>query len=302
MEKMKRLSVIGVPSSAGAYAPGQEKAPDALRSSGLIRFLQDLNVIVNDMGNVPGFRWTVDRQHPRAMNVKAVAEVSRALAQKVNQSVANNEKVVVLGGDCTIELGVVAGCLEKSENLGLIYIDLDTDLNTPASVQDGALDWMGVAHMLNVSGCEIELAGLSKRTPMLFPDQIHFYGNGNMESFEKEIIGRHQIHEIQVNEVTADPIGTARRLLETWATKFDHILIHLDADVLDFVDFQLAENCRRNIGLKLQELMSALEELLKIPNWTVLTITEINPDHGEADGSTLRTFSQKLAQILAASL
>ena len=140
---MKRLSVIGVPSSAGAYAPGQEKAPDALRSNGLIRFLQDLNVMVNDKGNVPGFRWTVDRQHPRAMNVKAVAEVSRALAQKVIQSVANNEKVIVLGGDCTIELGVVAGCLETSENLGLIYIDLDTDLNTPASVQDGALDWMG---------------------------------------------------------------------------------------------------------------------------------------------------------------
>ena len=299
---MKRLSVIGVPSSAGAYAPGQEKAPDALRTCGLIRFLQDLDVIVDDKGNVPGFRWTVDLKNPRAMNVKAVAEVSRALAQKVNQSVANNEKVIVLGGDCTIELGVVAGCLERSENLGLIYIDLDTDLNTPASVQDGALDWMGVAHMLNISGCENELARLSKRTPMLFPDQIHFYGNSNMESFEREMISRHQMREIQVNEVAADPIGTARQVMETWATQFDLILIHLDADVLDFVDFQLAENCRRNIGLKLQELMSALEELLKIPNWTVLTITEINPDHGEADGSTLRTFSQKLAQILAASL
>jgi arginase len=297
---MKRLSVIGVPSSAGAYAPGQEKAPDALRSCGLLRFLQDLDVIVNDKGNVPGFRWTVDRQNPRAMNVKAVAEISRTLAQKVNQSVAGNEKVLVLGGDCTVELGVVAGCLERSLNLGLIYIDLDTDLNTPASVQDGALDWMGVAHMLNIPGCEVELARLSKRTPMLFPDQIHFYGNGNMEAFEKEIIRRHQIHEIQVNEVAADPIGTAR-VLQTWAARFDHILIHLDADVLDFVDFQLAENYRRNIGLRLQELMSALKELLKIPNWTVLTITEINPAHGEDDGSTLRTFSKKLAQILAAS-
>jgi arginase len=48
--------------------------------------------------------------------------------------------------------------------------------------------------------------------------------------------------------------------------------------------------------------MSALEELLKIPNWAVLTITEINPAHGEDDGSTLRTFSKKLAQILAGSL
>ena len=60
------------------------------------------------------------------------------------------------------------------------------------------------------------------------------------------------MREIQVNEVAADPIGTARQVMETWAMQFDLILIHLDADVLDFVDFQLAENCRRNIGLKLQ--------------------------------------------------
>jgi arginase len=29
------LVIIGAPSSAGAYSPGQEKAPDALRASGL---------------------------------------------------------------------------------------------------------------------------------------------------------------------------------------------------------------------------------------------------------------------------
>jgi arginase len=299
---MKRLSIIGVPSSAGAYAPGQEKAPDALRASGLIRFLEDQHVTVNDKGNVPGFRWTVDRQNPRAMNVNAVAEVSRAVAHKVNQCVANNEKVVVLGGDCSIELGVVAGCLQKSESLGLIYIDLDTDLNTPHSVQDGALDWMGVAHLLNIEGSETELTSLGKRTPMLFPNQIHFYGNGNMESFEEDIIRRHQIREIRVDKVAADPVGTSRSVRETWTSQFEHILIHLDVDILDFVDFQLAENCRRNVGLKLQELMCALEEFFKIPNWSVLTITEINPDHGEADGTTLRTFSLRLAQILAASL
>jgi arginase len=299
---MKRLSIIGVPSSAGAYAPGQEKAPDALRASGLIRFLGDQHVTVNDKGNVPGFRWTVDRQNTRAMNVKAVAEVSRAVAHKVNQCVANDEKVIVLGGDCSIELGVVAGCLQKSESLGLIYIDLDTDLNTPHSVQDGALDWMGVAHLLNIEGSETELTSLRKRTPMLFPNQIHFYGNGNMEPFEEDIIRRHQIREIRVDKVAADPVGTSRSVRETWTSQFEHILIHLDVDILDFVDFQLAENCRRNVGLKLQELMSALEEFFKVPNWSVLTITEINPDHGEADGTTLRTFSLRLAQILAASL
>lgn len=33
------LSIIGAPSSAGAYAPGQEKAPEAFRRHGLVRAL-----------------------------------------------------------------------------------------------------------------------------------------------------------------------------------------------------------------------------------------------------------------------
>ena len=34
---MRKIAVIGAPSSAGAYAPGQEKAPQALRDAGLDR-------------------------------------------------------------------------------------------------------------------------------------------------------------------------------------------------------------------------------------------------------------------------
>jgi len=33
---MSRVSVVGVPSSAGSYAAGQDQAPEALRAAGLI--------------------------------------------------------------------------------------------------------------------------------------------------------------------------------------------------------------------------------------------------------------------------
>ena len=36
-----------------------------------------------------------------------------------------DEAVLVLGGDCTIELGTVAGALHEAESVGLVYIDLD---------------------------------------------------------------------------------------------------------------------------------------------------------------------------------
>jgi arginase len=45
--------------------------------------------------------------------------------------------------------------------------------------------------------------------------------------------------------------------------------------------------------------MMALRVVLRAPNWSTLTICELNPDHGEADGSTLRRFADSLAAAIA---
>jgi arginase len=294
-----RLDIIGAPSSAGAYSPGQERAPEALRDAGLLPALAQLGIVVSDRGDVPGFRWRVDRANPRAMNVDAVAGVARAVADRVADSLAEGAAVLVLGGDCTVELGTVAGASMSTKTIGLVYIDLDTDLNTPESVEDGALDWMGVAHLLGLDGTDSILAGVGPRTPILRPDQILLFANDNSTEFERRTIEERGIPEVRLARVAADPAGAARAVVGGWARKFDWLLVHLDVDVLDFVDLQLAEESRRNTGLRFGQLVDALRVLVAAPNWIALTICEINPDHGELDGSTLRTFNDGLAGVLS---
>ena len=296
-----RLVIIGAPTSAGAYAPGQEKAPAALRAAGLLEFLSAGGITVDDLGDISGFRWRADKANPRAMNANAAATVAKATAERVALALAADAAVLVLGGDCTVELGTVAGALRGTQNIGVVYIDLDTDLNTPESTQDGALDWMGVAHMLGVEGTVPELAALGPRVPMLSPEQVLFFANDNVEPFERQVIEELGIAEVRLAEVAADPSGTAEAVATGWARQFERLLVHLDLDVLDFVDMPLAENNRRNAGLRLEQLMAALRPLLCAPNWAVLTVCELNPDHGESDGSTLRTFAGALADALAAS-
>lgn len=297
----KRLAIIGAPSSAGAYAPGQEKAPAALRAAGLPAYLAARGITVDDHGDVPGFRWRADRVNPRAMNVNAASTVAKATAERVACALAADEAVLVLGGDCTVELGTVAGALRETQSIGVVYIDLDTDLNTPHSTQDGALDWMGVAHMLNVKGTVPELASLGPRVPMLRPEQVLFFANDNIEPFERQIIDELGIAEVRLADVAADPSSAAEAVVSGWARQFERLLVHLDVDVLDYVDMPLAENNRRNVGLRFDQLMASLRPLLCAPNWTALTVCELNPDHGEIDGSTLRTFAGALADALAAS-
>ena len=295
----EHLTVIGAPSSAGAYAPGQERAPSALREIGLLESLRARGVAVRDAGDTPAFRWRIDEENRRAMNAAAVAEIATASAQRVADALAQGGPVLVLGGDCTVELGTVSGALRGTENVGLVYIDLDTDLNTPRSTADGALDWMGVAHMLALPDTVPELTAIGPRRPLLSPDQVLYFAIDNVGPFERDVIQQFGIHQVPLREVAADPARAAKSVTDTWARKFDRVLIHLDVDVLDFARMPLAENTRRDVGLEFHHLMEALAVLVSVPNWAALTLCELKPEHGNSAGSTLRAFRDAFADAIA---
>ena len=198
------------------------------------------------------------------MNADAAAGVASAVADQVAASLSDGSAVLVLGGDCTVELGTVAGASRGTPDVGLVYIDYDTDMNTPQSVEDGALDWMGVAHLLGLPETVPSLAGVGPRTPMLRPDQVLLFANGSSTDFERRTIDELGIQEVQLAQVTSDPAGSARGVVDGWARRFDRLLVHVDADVLDFLDFPIAEETRRYRGLRFEQLVAVLRELVAV--------------------------------------
>ncbi len=154
------LGIIGVPSSAGSYAPGQEHAPRALRDIGLLPQLEAAGFALIDHGDAPVWRWSPDRESPRAQNAAAVADCAAATAERVRIALAAGDWPLVLGGDCTVGVGTLAGHLPSDDRVGLVYLDLHADLNTPDTVIDGALDWMGVAHLLGEAERDARIARL----------------------------------------------------------------------------------------------------------------------------------------------
>lgn len=294
---VRGLSVIGAPSSAGAYAPGQEKAPAAFRRHGLIEALARPDRPVRDMGDTPIFRWRPDATQPTAMNVEAVADTGRAVADMVAKGLAEDHSILVLGGDCTVELGTVAGALRNDASVGLVYVDFDADLNPPAQ-SDGALDWTGVAHLLDLPGTEPMLSGLGPRRPMLAAEDVLLFATQNLTPGERRAVAERGIAMIGMDEVHADPQVAADRAA-LWASRFDVLAVHLDADVLSFTHFPIAENTRRCDGLRLDELSIVLSRLLALPNWRALTLTEVNPDHAPDEAQAFSTLVGLFAGALA---
>lgn len=292
--------MIGVPSSAGAFANGQEEAPMALRAAGLLDRLRDAGADVDDTGDSPVWRWRPDRERPRAQNLEAVVEGARATRVRVAAATRAGRASLVLGGDCTVGVGTVAGVLDAHDSVGLIYFDLHADMNTPASVVDGALDWTGVAHMLALDGTEPDLAGVGPRTPMLRPDQVVLFGHGSEQAtpWELDQIERLGVARVPVEAVRQDPDAAARRAVELLRPRFDHYVVHLDVDVIDFTDAPLSENTGRNIGLSFRAAMDALRGLLADDGLVALTIAELNPAHALADDGLLERFAASIAQSL----
>ena len=60
----RTFGLLGVPSSAGARTPGQEKGPAALRAAGLLELLDANGLEVRDHGDLPLFRWRPDPATP----------------------------------------------------------------------------------------------------------------------------------------------------------------------------------------------------------------------------------------------
>jgi arginase len=295
------VSIIGIASSAGAEAPGQEKAPRALREAGLVRGLCDRGVRVEDAPDTPSWRWSPDRDRPHSQNLDVVVRDARIVEERVRDALARGMLPLVLGGGCSLEAGTIAGHLPDHPNLALLYFDLHADLNVPNSVTSGSLDWMGTAHIIGEHRSLEELRRFGERDPLLAAEQLLLFGLDPTQStpWECEVIERRGLRTILVDEVTHDPEAAAAQALADLEPRCERLLVHFDVDVVDFTDAPLSENPGQNIGLPLDTAMRALKCVLASHKLSALTVTELNPDHGAADGSTVARFVALLVDALA---
>lgn len=288
----RALHLIGAPTSAGAYGPGQDKAPAVFRRHGLLAALE-AGRPVTDCGDVAHEVFRRDPEHPEAANVETVAQVCRAVAHRVGEALDAGALALVLGGDCTIALGSVAGALEGSDSVGLVYIDGDTDLNTP-DTGDGILDWMGAAHLLGVPGTESRLSTLARRSPMLEPAALRFLAADNVTDAEQRVIDDLGLHAHSLADCLTSPAAVLHSL-GAWASDFERILVHVDIDVLDGARFPIADNTRQAPGLTLSSLTELLDGVCHLPNFVALTLCEVNPDHARDEAGQIAELIATLA-------
>ena len=134
---------------------GHEGAPKALRAAGLIPALEAAGYQVSDQGDDTPQLFQLDDESPRARNVPRILKGLETLKPRVELAVKSAALPIVLAGDCSAAIALIAGMRRYYRSVSMIYVDADADRNVPATTPSGCIDGMVVSHLTGRGAAEL---------------------------------------------------------------------------------------------------------------------------------------------------
>jgi arginase len=295
VRQRNKIALLGAPTSAAAMSAGHEGGPAALRAAGLIERLQSIGYEVTDLGDDAASVFQPDEESPRARNLAGVIAALEALKPRVEQAVKSCALPLILGGDCSIVLATIAGLRRYFRNVSLIYMDRDSDLNTPATTQTGCLDGMVVSHLTGRGAAE--LVRFWGEPPLVREPDLALFGVERLDPPEAEVLTRSPLRRFLAADVQRLGAGAAAQAaVERIHGAGYEFVLHFDVDVIS--DFQ-ATNFPGTGGLRLEEVREALEVFARQKHLAAIEVTAYNPAR-DSDGSGAKIILDLLADALAA--
>ena len=294
-----KIAIIGAPSSAAAFLPGSEKAPAALRAAGIVERLQSIGYEVMDLGDCAPRLFADDEEHKRARNIPEIVASLNDLKPRAEMGLKAGALLLVLGGDCTQIVAMLAGARRYYKHIGLLWFDRDADLNTPASTPSGRLDGMGLAAIVGKGSPE--LVRFWGEPPLVREPDTLIYGLVRVDPPEQEFLTRSPMRHVYAVDIqNKGPEKSAHDALTHLHADTREFMLHVDLHVIG-QEALPAVNVPDSGGLSLAEAQSSLNEIVKRKNLLGFDVAQYNPDK-DADGSAAKKLIDLIADALAARL
>jgi arginase len=276
---------------------GGEGAPAALRAAGLIERLHDIGYQVSDLGDDTPQLFQADDESPRARNVPRVLSALDALKPRVEQAVKSTALPLILSGDCSVALATVAGVRRYFRHVGMVYMDRDADVNTPATTLSGCVDGMVVSHLTGRGAAE--LVRFWPEPPLIRDPDVALFGVARLDPAEERFLQSALLRQYAAADVQRiGPVAAAETAVERIHGKTNEFVLHFDVDVI--AGFE-ATNYSGTGGLTLEEVRDALDVFAVQPHLAAIEVTGYNPAK-DADASGAKLIVELLAGALAKRL
>jgi arginase len=277
----RRIRVIGVPLDLGASRRGVDMGPSAVRVAGLEARLEALGHQVTDGGNIRvEIAETQASGSENARFLKQIAETCTRTAEAVVKTLEEGLTPLLLGGDHSLAAGSISGVAHfyrrQSQQIGVVWLDAHSDINTPESSPSGNVHGMPLAALLGL-GPEL-LAAIFGYSPKIAAENTVLIGLRDIDAGERENLRRagvtavytmRDIDERGMRNVMEEALRVAGR-----GTAGYHV--SLDMDWIDPEDAPGVGTPVRG-GATYREAHLAMEIIADHGRMLSLEIVEVNP-------------------------
>jgi len=276
----KQIRVIGVPLDLGQSRRGVDMGPSAVRVAGLEARLEAIGHVVEDGGNV--LVAIAEQKKEGAANAKYLKEITATCTKSADLVVKTLEagKVpLVLGGDHSVAAGTVAGVAEfyrrQKQNIGLIWIDAHSDINTPDTSPSGNVHGMPLAAIMGLGPAE--LGNIYDFSPKVRAENCVLVGIRDVDTHEKENIRKAGIEVFTMRDIDERGMRTvmeeALRIAGRGTAGY-----HVSLD-MDWVDPEDAPGVGTPVwgGATYREAHLAMEIIADHGRMLSMEIVEVNP-------------------------
>jgi arginase len=297
------VQVIAAPSNLGlsplhpGHEPGTWRAPSALIAAGLLEA-----VGACDFKQLPRPRYSADAEPGTGLrNGHAIRAFNIDLALRVAEANRQGDFALVIGGDCSILLGALAGAREAG-SLALVHIDGHSDFRHPGNYDSeqslGAVAGMDLA-LATGRGESLATQWPGVAGPLVADaDVVQLGERENRDAdFAWPDINNTAINRIDVFEaLKTGPAAVIERIRETLDRTPDQgFWIHLDVDVMD-QSVMPAVDCPGSPGIPIDDLSIIMAPFVAQQRCRGMTVTVFDPDL-DPDGRYAAVIVTLLAQL-----
>jgi arginase len=250
--------------------------PSAIRYAGLAERLRDIGYAVEDRGDIAVPRAeATDAGDPRAKYLEAIVAVAGEVAMAVEAAERAGDLVLVLGGDHSLALGVLAGLARVHGPGAAIWLDAHADCNTPDTSATGNVHGMPLAVALGWADSRFDVVG-GPAAPWVDEERSVIIGARDLDERERLRVRESRIAVHTMTEIDRHGMEHVVRSAIERAQGSPFVHVSLDLDV---VDPQWAPGVGTAVrgGISFREAHLAVELLSEAGVVGSMQIVEVNP-------------------------
>lgn len=277
------FELIGCPMHLGVSALGLKKSIDCLNEC-----YSDLKIKKIDEIIVP------EQNLPNLKNLNSVVETCKKIAAVSLSIIGRGNIPLFIGGDHAAAIGTVSGAAIAQNNLGLLWVDSHSDINTHETTASGNIHGMPVSALMGY-GCQ-SLTSIGSVEQKIAPQNIVMLGVRDIDPPEQEIIDKFNIKCITYDEVLKRGLSECLKEAHTYLSGIKKLHLSFDLDsmnpeVIKGVSVPVAD------GFTKSDVHNIIDFTLKNFDMSSIDIVEFNPEF-DSDGVTAEFTNELIHRII----